>query len=70
MKGILLELKELLFDEEPLVKIEAFNVLADVFKNCQYEVIIKSQLVKVVCSIFEESSNKKMSIEFLAIIIE
>ena len=31
---ILAELKELLDDEEPFVKIEAFNILADVFQNC------------------------------------
>lgn len=53
MKPILVELKELLDDEEFSVKIEAFNSLADVFKNCSKEAVDAVGIVEIVEGIYK-----------------
>ena len=53
MKPILVELKELLDDEESSVKIEAFNSLADVFKNCSKEEVDAVGIVEIIESIYK-----------------
>jgi len=69
MKPIMIELIELLDDEESSVKIEAFNCLADVFKNCNKQDVDAVGIIKIVQSIFIQAIIKLPGPDFLSIII-
>lgn len=66
----MLELIELLDDEEYTVKIEAFNCLADVFKNCTKQDVDAVGIIEIVEGIYKQAIIKKPGTDFLCIIIE